>query len=127
MREHKYQAWHKRQREMFEVSAIQFRDPAYVTKPAFVVKKGISGLNIETYTIDEVKLREFTGLKDKHGKEIYEGDILGVDDPGDSSQAVVEFHQGGFKAYLIKCHLYMDIDEDWIVTSNIYENPESIR
>ena len=74
-----------------------------------------------------VKLMQFTGLKDKNGKEIYEGDIC---ENGDwvpdahaysSWQEVVEWTEGdaGFRG------IYPNGDGmECVVIGNIYENPE---
>ena len=55
MREIKFRVWHKKRKEILKsiLNPYNFRDQA----PSFV-------------------LMQFTGLKDKNGKEIYDGDIL---------------------------------------------------
>jgi hypothetical protein len=68
-------------------------------------------------------LMQFTGVKDKDGKEIYEGDIL----QGDVWNGPVLFHEGRFVVDVSKPALYMpvrDLAHRDFVIGNIYENPE---
>lgn len=91
--------------------------------------------------IDDEFVMQFIGLLDKNGKEIYESDILGLNDPEDTSKCVVIFENGCFKRsylpFLTKEQLEDDdffekeykhcFDETdkvlWEVIGNIYETP----
>ncbi|PEW66983.1 hypothetical protein CN448_18815 [Bacillus cereus] len=83
--------------------------------------------------IEDFKLMQYTGLKDKNGKEIYEGDIVSRHDGGIHFQEealaehVVKWGNFGWLPFEIgegyqKC-VYGEIYE-FIVIGNIYENPE---
>ena len=93
---------------------------------------------LEMESFEEIKLLQYTGLKDKNGIEIYEGDIL-ICHEYDSSDcgkrivqtfnnAVVGFSDGNYyyfpKGNMKMPHqLLMDAYNPLII-GNIYENPE---
>jgi len=74
------------------------------------------------------ELMQFTGLKDKNGKEIYEGDILkDVDqDNGRHYNSIVEFFEGMFRAisFTNSTNSYPAGMENMEIVGNFYENPE---
>ncbi len=73
---------------------------------------------------DKVVFMQYTGLKDKNGKEIYEGDIL-VDLKGDKRE--VKYVDNGFWCeYPNGDHYFPHIDYREVI-GNIYENPGLIK
>lgn len=66
-------------------------------------------------------LMQYTGLKDKNGKGIYEGDIV---ETKDKFRAAYIFKEGSFGIeHLDVFHVH---SEDFEIIGNIYENPELV-
>nr|DAK38159.1 MAG TPA: YopX protein [Caudoviricetes sp.] len=130
----KYRAWYKEWKEMGRVGEIRFDLDGSVSVVLF---KGnyldVSGPR------EKIILMQSTGLKDKNGKEIFEGDIV---TDGEFAR-IVQYHQTlgfymfdeeGNERFFSDSATLEDFGEDAKIVSeileiigNVYENPELLE
>ncbi len=140
MRELKLRAWHIEDRFMFIPRRIDFPhfmigDPAkwevwYQYEDSDDSTPEHFPLEDISFYGDELELMQYTGLKDKNGKEIYEGDVIALDGGGELYNFSVEFEDGCFGIRtngkdFAELKYYIDMSfVDAEIIGNIYENPE---
>lgn len=122
MREIKFRAWDKKKNKFIS--------------PANIAIKG-SGVDL-TWSMEpenkNIVFLQFTGLTDKNGKEIYEGDIIDIQGPG---KGIIRFNNGGFYLKYLEENEGFDssgfggpentLNKTTEIIGNIYENPELLK
>lgn len=122
----KFRAWHHELGRLMSVKCMFFQDSEI---EEFELNDALMNDYITAYP-DEIELMQSTGLKDKNGKEIFEGDILDYK----GRKALVRWH-GSYASFI-----YRFVDElqnrntEWKplylaymkceIIGNIYENKE---
>lgn len=121
MRELKIRAWHKPYKQMCNVSMLQFDYDGTICA-AVIIEKPFNDQRLAK--IDDLIIEQFTGLKDKNGTEIYEGDIL-IDDTGEPIEyCVVRFSEGGFVGECAGVSEPLFELTNLEVVGNIHKDPE---
>ena len=127
-REIKFRAWLKEEKKMVIVETIDFSEKSiqYLEKNEIM-----DAYLLRTNFLEDVELMQYTGLKDKNGTEIYEGDIVKYKFPYDrrlkhispvfymesqASYGVLDIYKNGIPLYTISANNYFE------VIGNIYEN-----
>ncbi|EAE7496961.1 hypothetical protein BKL10_10445 [Listeria monocytogenes] len=134
-----YRAFVKETKKMLPVTDLCFNETEAV---------GVSGcgdanctLCVDWYSFDDVVLIQYTGLKDKNGKKIFEGDIVAFseDDFHVFNSQVEYFSEDGYPAFDIKVpstyyfdsNVFSEVSMSGLyeieVIGNIHENPELLE
>lgn len=137
MRKFKFRAWDKYNKTMWYSGEHEesinncefdiFFDIETHELKAVIIKEIDVGLPKMMYDEYDLPLMQYTGLKDKNGVEIYEGDIIEYKtvyewDRKPIKRAEVVFENGMFSP----AGMIMDLNRSKII-GNIYENPELLE
>lgn len=120
----KFRAWDRIKKRMFLVLEIDYENELVSDETYW-----------NTIPFDDVKLMQFTGLKDENGREIYEGDIIRFFDCDGDGYTVPVVWDNDYACFSVDWgsnmltsfdyleEFYTDL-KDIEVAGNIYENPE---
>ena len=129
----KFRVWHHELGRLMSVKCMFFQDSEI---EEFELNDALMNDYITAYP-DEIELMQSTGLKDKNGKEIFEGDVVRMRNPRARRQIgmfqVVRVANSPMLGLLDQkltteiFNLYEHMRNYYEVKGNIYENPELLE
>lgn len=138
MRKIKFRAWSEARKEYIDSGVDGHPDFAIMPRGEVIFRVGGLEFDYDEHDLrpEEVIIEQFTGLHDKNGREIYEGDIVEYkeyeyDDKSEVFRDVVtmsrfpvfwlEKEETGYEGECLVDHEYTK------VIGNIHENPELLK
>lgn len=130
-REIKFRIWDVENKEMLKVQELDFEPTFYGGRIAIRPDQ-----YNDYFDTEDMILMQYTGLHDKNGKEIYEGDIVRCKKYIGGNfvdycieKGFVEFKDGEFglhrkQGYYQSLKKFLEYDYELEVIGNIYDNPE---
>ena len=120
MKEIKFRVFDKRKQKMLVVDTILLNEKMF--KPINGGEYDVLNYNNEYYS----ELMQYTGLKDKNGIDIYEGDIAKY------GMLYTNYEVRYFRNSFVMWSIYGDysrgyLSDDVEIIGNIYENPELLE
>ena len=131
MRENKFRAWDAVEKRMHQFSLMDLEKPR--TLGGAVPYKADDGKEYYFY-IHRQPVMQYTGLKDKNGRDVYEGDILRIPENNVLAVMTYETEQAGFFAQIksfdgtvLSARIDNPAQRGIEVIGNLYENPELLK
>ena len=124
MRSIKFRAWDNENNQMLDVQEINFEDCFYGGE--MQIKTTMYN---DYFDCREMPLMQYTGLHDKNGKEIYEGDIVKsfFVDTDEAGNEIYKYYIMEVEYDEILCSYKIDKFMNLEVIGNIYENKELLN
>ncbi|AOM32900.1 YopX family protein [Enterococcus faecium] len=129
----KFRAWDKRKNVMRDVAVLHFTKNG---KTNFI-EYWINPTELKSYHVRNIDLMQSTGMKDKNGVEIFEGDVVQWGDTPDWEEepirvAVVKINpdiqfDSNVGIFEYGRFIYRDTERFLTVLGNVYENPELLE
>ena len=132
MREIKFRAWDKGLKRMIYLSEPTIENDDFSGIVFKLRDYFVSAFSSDR--IEDLQLMQYTGLKDKNGREIYEGDICKVGETADGKDILALIYWDEktacfrYRFNMVVMLTREDINpKNWEVIGNIYENPELLE
>ena len=124
MRSINFRAWDNENNQMLDVQEINFEDCFYGGEMQIRTT-----MYNDYFDCREMPLMQYTGLHDKNGKEIYEGDIVKsfFVDTDEAGNEIYKYYIMEVKYDEILCSYKIDKFMNLEVIGNIYENKELLN
>ena len=146
-REIKFRGWDKYDKKMiYDLCQVDSFWHYYSYSDDTGLHFGKTGPNGVGEDFENKYIMQYTGLKDKNGEKIYEGDILEEHTPSGFNYSVVKFGEINISIFSCKAKMctcfyqdYSNFNDNWSevtlgnnlknieVIGNIYENPELLE